>query len=177
VAATHVDLAAASRQGKFREDLYYRLNVVPLELPALRDRRTDIIPLARHFIERFARDYGMTAPALKPAAEQRLRLHQWTGNIRELRNALERAVLLCNHDCIDAGDLSLGEATSAARAGGALPFPSTLSAITRAAVEEMLRLCAGNKSEAARQLGVSRPRLMRLLDGETNLELLSDTGT
>jgi DNA-binding NtrC family response regulator len=177
IAATHVDLAAASRKGAFREDLYYRLNVVPLELPALRDRRTDIVPLALHFITRFARDYGLTPPVLRPSAEQRLRLHQWSGNVRELRNAMERAVLLCNQQYIDADDLALSDASTSVRHNGALPFPSTLSAITRAAVEEMLRLCDGNKSEAARQLGVSRPRLMRLMDGEHSLELISDTGT
>jgi DNA-binding NtrC family response regulator len=180
VAATHVDLAKASRRGEFREDLYYRLNVVPLELPALRERRTDIVPLALHFVERFAADYGMTPPALKPAAEQKLKLHNWSGNIRELRNAMERAVLLCNQSAIDASDLSLSDATNTSQSnggGGALPFPSTLSALTRAAVDEMLRLCEGNKSEAARQLGVSRPRLMRLLDGEHSSEDLSDTGT
>ncbi len=176
VAATHVDLAAAARLGKFREDLYYRLNVVPLALPALRERRTDIVPLAKHFITRFANDYGLKPPVLKAAAEQMLRLHRWSGNVRELRNAMERAVLLCNNSTIDSSDLALGGSANTIRYGGALPFPSTLSALTRAAVEEMLRLCNGNKSEAARQLGVSRPRLMRLLDGDTSLELLSDSG-
>ena len=176
VAATHVDLASASRRGQFREDLYYRLNVVPLELPALRDRRTDIVPLAQHFVTRFAADYGLTPPVIKPAAEQKLRLHNWSGNIRELRNAMERAVLLCNQTSIEAGDLALGDATNTARGNGALPFPSTLAALTRAAVEEMLRLCDGNKSEAARQLDVSRPRLMRLLDDDASLDLISDTG-
>ncbi len=177
VAATHVDLAKASRRGEFREDLYYRLNVVPLELPPLRERRTDIVPLARHFIERFAADYGMAPPMLKPAAEQRLKMHNWSGNIRELRNAMERAVLLSSHSTIDAGDLTLSDSAPGNSGNGALPFPSTLSALTRAAVEEMLRLCNGNKSEAARQLGVSRPRLMRLLDGDTSSEVLSETGT
>ena len=176
VAATHVDLAAASREGRFREDLYYRLNVVPLTLPALRDRRTDILPLAEHFMTRFTRDYGLSPVTLKPAAELQLRLHDWSGNIRELRNAIERAVLLCDQSTIDTPDLALGKAPTSARTNSALPFPSTLSALARAAVEEMLNLCDGNKSEAARQLGISRPRLMRLLDGDTTIDLLSDTG-
>ena len=175
VAATHVDLASASREGRFREDLYYRLNVVPLTLPALRDRRTDILPLAEHFMTRFTRDYGLSPVTLKPAAELQLRLHDWSGNIRELRNAIERAVLLCDQSTIDTPDLALGKASTASRTASALPFPSTLSALARAAVEEMLNLCDGNKSEAARQLGISRPRLMRLLDGDT-IDLLSDTG-
>ena len=176
VAATHVDLATASREGRFREDLYYRLNVVPLTLPALRDRRTDIVPLAQHFIARFTRDYGLAPVTLKPAAELQLRLHDWSGNIRELRNAIERAVLLCDQSSIDTPDLALGKAPLASRTTSALPFPSTLSALARAAVEEMLNLCDGNKSEAARQLGISRPRLMRLLDGDTMIDLLSDPG-
>jgi DNA-binding NtrC family response regulator len=176
VAATHVDLAAAARRGAFREDLYYRLNVVPLELPTLRDRRSDIPMLVQHFIARFAGDYGMTPPSLTPAAEQLLRMHAWSGNIRELRNVIERAVLLCHESRIDVADLAVGATTSAPRGDGVLPFPSTLSALTRAAVEEMLRLCNGNKSEAARQLGISRPRLLRLLDGDSSLDLVSDTG-
>ena len=177
IAATHVDLAAASRTGAFREDLYYRLNVVPLELPSLRERRTDIIPLAQHFIRKFSADYGVTPPVLAPAAEQKMRLHAWSGNVRELRNVIERAVLLCDQASIESADLALGASSNAPRQHGALPFPSTLYALTRAAVDEMLRLCEGNKSEAARQLGVSRPRLMRLLDGDTSLELTTETGT
>ena len=176
VAATHVDLAMASRQGRFREDLYYRLNVVPLELPALRDRRSDILPLAHHFIARFTRDYGLPPVQLKPTAELQLRLHQWSGNIRELRNVIERAVLLCDQSAIDSLDLALDPAPRSVRTSIALPFPSTLSVLARAAVEEMLNLCEGNKSEAARQLGISRPRLMRLLDGDPILDLISDSG-
>lgn len=176
VAATHVDLADASRRGAFREDLYYRLNVVPLELPALRDRRTDIVPLARHFLARFAHEYDMVPPLLTAAAEQALKMHTWSGNIRELRNVLERAVLLCHDSRIDVDDLALGQTSSVARRDGALPFPSTLAVLSRAAVEEMLRLCNGNKSEAARQLGISRPRLLRMLDGDSSFDLTSEAG-
>ena len=174
VAATHVDLAAAVRRGQFREDLYYRLNVVPLELPPLRARREDITALAYHFLGRFAREYRLGEPSLTPAAERALRMHAWSGNIREMRNALERAVLLSDHPQLDAGDLALGEGTTA-RQTGALPFPATLGAITRAAVDEMLKLCEGNKSDAARRLGISRPRLQRLLDNESDPES-SETG-
>ena len=169
VAATHVDLAAAVRRGEFREDLYFRLNVVPLELPSLRERREDIVGLARHFLARFAREYELPEPALTPAAERALRMHPWTGNVRELRNVLERAVLLCDHAEMDAADLAL-DAASTRRQEGGLPFPATIAEITRAAAEEMLRLCDGNKSEAARRLGISRPRLLRVLDPASGTE-------
>ncbi len=163
VAATHVDLAAAVRRGEFREDLYFRLNVVPLELPSLRERRDDIVGLAGHCLARFAREDGLPHPTLTPAAERALKMHPWTGNIRELRNVLERAVLLCDNARMDADDLAL-DAASTRRQEGGLPFPATIAEITRAAAEEMLRLCEGNKSEAARRLGISRPRLLRVLD-------------
>jgi DNA-binding NtrC family response regulator len=175
VAATHVDLAEASRQGRFREDLYYRLNVVPLELPPLRARRSDIVLLARHFLARFANEYHMAPPSLTAAAEQALSMHAWSGNVRELRNVIERAVLLSEQPHIDVGSLALGNEKSTARRDGSLPFPTTLAALSRAAVDEMLRLCNGNKSEAARQLGISRPRLLRMLDGDPSLDP-SDVG-
>ena len=175
VAATHVDLAAAVRRGEFREDLYFRLNVVPLELPSLRERREDIVGLARHFLARFAREYGLPEPRLTPAAERALRMHPWTGNVRELRNVLERAVLLCDRVEMDAADLALDTASTRRQEGG-LPFPATIAEITRAAAEEMLRLCDGNKSEAARRLGISRPRLLRVLDPASGTEPETMTG-
>lgn len=170
MAATHVHLGQAARRGAFREDLYYRLNVVPIELPALRERRTDIAPLAEFFVRRFADEYDMPVPKLTAAAQQVLRLHPWSGNVRELRNVIERAVLLGDGGRIDAADLSVDAASTAPARSGALPFPTTLSALTRAAVDEMLRLTDGNKSEAARQLGISRPRLLRLLDGDSSTD-------
>ena len=174
VAATHVDLAVASRSGQFRPDLYYRLNVVPLELPPLRERSEDIVPLARHFLSRFARDYGLPLPLLTADAERALRLHPWSGNVRELRNVLERAVLLSDSAERTAADLDLTSATPA-RAVGSVPFPATLAEVTRSAVEQMLELCKGNKSEAARQLGISRPRLLRVLDAQSD-DILSQNG-
>jgi DNA-binding NtrC family response regulator len=164
IAATHVDLAAAVRRREFREDLYYRLNVVPLSLPPLRDRREDVLPLARAFLTRFSREYGLRQPRLTPAAERALSVHMWSGNVRELRNVMERAVLLHRGESLDASDVAPGAATPA-RHEGPIPFPATLAEITRAAAVAMVERCAGNKSEASRQLGISRPRLLRLLDG------------
>jgi two-component system response regulator HydG len=161
------------RRGEFREDLYYRLNVVPLELPPLRARREDIIPLARHFLARFAKEYGLAEPALSPGAERSLALRDWPGNVRELRNAVERALLLGAGPQLDAADFTPEAAASGSDAGG-IPFPATLGEIARSAVREMLELCGGNKSEAARRLGISRPRLQRLLD--TSADSGDDTG-
>jgi DNA-binding NtrC family response regulator len=165
VAATHVDLGAAVRQRTFREDLYYRLNVVPVHLPPLRERREDVVPLARHFLAALAAEYGLPAPTLGPGAERALLLRRWPGNVRELRNAVERALLLAGAPVLDAADFADDHAAPAAGGAGGLPFPATVREIVHAATAAMLELCDGNKSEAARRLGVSRSRLARLLDG------------
>jgi DNA-binding NtrC family response regulator len=162
IAATHVDLAEASRRGEFREDLYYRLNVVGLRLPALRERAGDLPLLAKSFLARFARDYGLAEPELSPSAERRLQSHPWSGNIRELRNVLERAILLATGNRLEVEDLGLDAAAPMTSSDG-VPFPAAMSDITRAAAHAMTRLCDGNKSEAARRLGISRTRLLRLL--------------
>jgi two-component system response regulator HydG len=164
IAATHVDLAAAVRRGEFREDLYYRLNVVPIELPPLRARREDVVPLARHFLARFAAEYGLPTPALSPAAARALEARDWPGNVRELRNLMERTLLLAGADTLDVEDFEADSPPAARAADVEIPFPATLREITRAAALRTLERCGGNKSEAARRLGVSRPRLQRLLD-------------
>jgi DNA-binding NtrC family response regulator len=163
IAASHVDLASAVKRGEFREDLFYRLNVVPIELPALRQRRDDILPLARHFLEKFATDYGVPSPTFTPAAERELLHRDWAGNVRELRNLMERCTLLSVDGVLDHDDLV--EPTRAPVHTDGIPFPATIVELQRAAAREMLALCGGNKSEAARRLGISRPRLQRLLDG------------
>ena len=163
LAATHVDLKDAVRRREFREDLFFRLNVIPLEIPPLRSRREDILPLARHFLARFAQEYGVPEPTLTAGAERSLLVRGWPGNVRELRNAMERAVLLSDGAELDAGDLAADDGPRDS-APGALPFPAELGVIARAAAVRMLELCDGNKSEAARRLGISRPRLQRLLD-------------
>jgi two-component system response regulator HydG len=165
IAATHVDLAAAVTRGEFRQDLYYRLNVVPLSLPPLRERREDILPLARAFLSRFSKEYGLPQPRLTPATERALATHRWAGNVRELRNVIERAVLLHRGGALDPTDVVAPEVPAAPSPDAPIPFPATLAAITRAAAVAMVDRCTGNKSEAARRLGISRPRLLRLLNG------------
>jgi two-component system, NtrC family, response regulator HydG len=162
-----VDLAQAVKRGEFREDLYYRLNVVALVLPPLRDRGEDIEILAQNFAAGIAAQYGLPVPALSAAVRQELRRHSWPGNVRELRNTIERALVLSPPGTLELVGLleqSPGRLGAEAR-GGVLPFPATIRAITQVAAEEMLKLVAGNKSEAARRLEISRPRLQRILDG------------
>lgn len=168
IGATHVDLAAAVKRGEFREDLYYRLNVVALVLPPLRDRGNDIEILAEAFAGRLALQYGLPLPTLSPELRQALRSHQWPGNVRELRNSIERALVLSPPGTLEVvGLLAESPARSIADLPeGALPFPATIRAITQAAAEQMMKLVAGNKSEAARRLDISRPRLQRILDGK-----------
>jgi two-component system response regulator HydG len=168
IAATHVDLADAVRQRLFREDLFYRLNVVQIVLPPLRDRRGDVLMLAQRFLLRFAGEYGVPLPTLTPAAVETLLHRDWPGNVRELRNLMERVTLLVDDGRVDASDLV---EPIAARARSELPFPSTIATLERAAARAMLAHCGGNKSLAARRLGISRPRLQRLLDATSDADV------
>jgi two-component system response regulator HydG len=168
VGATHLDLAAAAERGEFREDLFYRLNVVGLTLPPLRERDGDVELLAETFLARISASYGLPVPPLSPDLRAALRTYPWPGNIRELRNAVERALVLSPRGTLRAEELIPAPPRSSTRSAGrsALPFPATIDVLVRAAAQAMLELAGGNKSEAARRLGISRPRLQRLLDGE-----------
>ncbi len=168
IAATHVDLKARAQTGEFREDLFYRLNVVAIELPALCDRPEDILPLARHFLARFATLYGLPMPRLDDRAAAVLQARLWRGNVRELRNEIERALILTQSGVLGPDDFPEPRVTTAA--SGEIPFPATMRQITRTACAAMLERCNGNKSEAARRLGISRARLMRLLDAATTAD-------
>ena len=165
IAATHVNLADAVRRGEFREDLYYRINVMPIQLPALRDRAHDILLLANHFLVRFKREYDVPTLDFTPAATRMLRERSWPGNVRELRNTIERAVLLADGAALDTQEFAVeGSRDGSTERSGDLPFPATIAELTQAAAHRMLTLSDGNKSVAARRLGISRPRLHRLLD-------------
>ncbi len=168
IAATHGDLRSAIVRGEFREDLFYRLNVVALSLPPLRERQQDVELLAEFFLERLASTYALPVPVLTPALRAALHAHPWPGNVRELRNTIERGLVLSTRGSLDAEALFEPEHTPAAPTGtGALPFPADLATITRAAARAMVEFTGGNKSEAARRLDISRPRLNRLLDDTT----------
>jgi DNA-binding NtrC family response regulator len=171
VAATHRDLKKQVADGRFREDLYFRLNVVPVEVPALRERSDDIPLLAEHFVSRFCRELGRPVARLTPAAIELMKAYRWPGNVRELRNVMERVVLLEADEEIRAEhlppELSAGGgvgavATAGASAagvsfsGGQMP---TAAEVEKLAIEEALRRCKGNKTKAAEMLGLARQTL------------------
>jgi two-component system response regulator HydG len=166
IAATHVDLAQAVRRGEFREDLYYRLSVIPIHLPPLRERGDDVVLVAEHFLRSLGEQYGIEPPAISPEIRRALLTHGWPGNVRELRNSIERSLLL-GESALDPADLfpAAAPAGEGHAGGGVLPFPATLSDIVRSAAFAMTERMDGNKSAAAEALGISRSRLYRLLEG------------
>ena len=165
IAATHADLAAMVKDGRFRRDLFYRLNVLRASLPPLRERGNDVVVLAEHFLDRFTREYDLPRPTLSPETRQLLLSYSWPGNIRELRNAIERAVLM-GDGALRAEDLLENREPTPEIGGGAIPFPSTMDEIEQAAARAMVSRFAGNKTAAADALRISRTRLYRLLGEE-----------
>ena len=161
IAATNRDLRAALEEGNFREDLYYRLNVVPIDIPPLRDRKEDIPPLARLFVERAARDLGRPVNGITPQAMKRLMEFHWPGNVRELENIIQRAVTLSNGTLLNLSDIHIDEAPPRAASDSApsLPEGMTLEQWEEEMIREALRRAGGNKSQAARRLGLSRNAL------------------
>jgi len=163
IAATNRDLRMMVKQKLFREDLYYRLNVVPLEIPPLRERRGDIIPLARHLLNKIAEGYPGSCYQLTPAAEKILDAYHWPGNIRELLNVLERTAFTIEGNCIDACDLPfyLSRPVVAALQGGQWDLAAVVAEAEREALRKALELTANNKAKAAKLLGIHRTVLYK----------------
>jgi len=156
LATTNRALKEEVRAGRFREDLYYRLNVVPIELPALRERGEDVILMAEHFLALFTRKHGKPRMRLDAAVKERLRAYPWPGNVRELQNAVERAVILAPPEgSLQADDFpapsSAADDTSVLPSGGLL----ALDELEKRAITEALRQCGGNRTRAAEALGIS----------------------
>ncbi|WP_196480314.1 helix-turn-helix domain-containing protein, partial [Xanthomonas translucens] len=163
VAATHRELAQLVADGRFRSDLRYRLNVVPIELPPLRERGDDIVLLAQHFLE----DGASAARTLSEAAQARLRAYPWPGNVRELRNAMQRCQVLVRTPTIEAHDLDevlAGDAAAPAAATLALTLPDAIAQLEKQMIQAALAQAQGNRAEAARRLGIHRQLLYRKLD-------------
>jgi len=160
IATSNRDIAKAVSEGSFRQDLYYRLNVVTIQLPPLRDRKGDILPLAKHFLQRFSDMYNRTAPALTDDAIASLNYYPWPGNARELENCMHRAFLMAvddsirpEHLCLEA--LSPQASSDLQQSGGAVEAGVSIRDMERALIEKTLVHVKGNRNEAAQLLGIS----------------------
>ncbi len=153
VAATHRDLALEVQEKRFREDLFYRLNVFPLRLPPLRERRDALPLLAEYFIRRYSRDMGKKPVRIEPEALKRLQDHDWPGNIRELQNALERAVIIAG------GSIGVAQLPEGIAAGPIRHDEGILKSLEREAIMLALKKCGNNRRKAAEELGISRRTL------------------
>jgi DNA-binding NtrC family response regulator len=177
IAATHRDIASLVRTGKFREDLYYRLNVVMLQLPPLRERKQDIPLLLDHFLRELTQRHGRGPVALDSEAQHRLLAYDWPGNVRELQNVLERALVLAEQDVIgpehlppevrpNGGPQPSPEPAAAERGIGSQPLASpllSLEEVERRHVMRVLEATGGSREEASRILGISRRTLTRMV--------------
>jgi DNA-binding NtrC family response regulator len=162
VAATNQDLRAALEQGTFREDLYYRLNVVPINIPPLRERKQDIPFLANHFVRKLAPDTGCSVESITDAAMEKLMGYHWPGNVRELENVIERSLVMATGTKLDVADIKLEDAPRARQQSGDthfLPDGLTLDQYEQDIIREALKRADGNKSQAARLLGLTRNAL------------------
>ncbi len=171
IAATNRDLAAEVKSGRFREDLFYRLNVVPIRVPALRERIEDIEPLVRTFVRSYADRYGMGSVEIDPALIEAMKTHAWPGNVRELENTIARLLALAPDERIS---LALWRSLSEAHAtqptsgtsgdpGPSHPLRARVEAFERTIIAEQFEAASKNQSETARRLGVSRPALIEKL--------------
>ena len=161
ICATNMDLEALVRQGRFREDLYYRINTVHIALPALRDRQEDIVPLAELFLHRFAEKYHRPLTGIAPEAAELLKTQRWSGNIRELQNCIEKAVILSEGTVLTAKDLQIdaGSQPGMRGTGSVMTDDGHSERSEESKVREAMERCNGNISAAAKLLGVSRPTL------------------
>ena len=166
VAATHQDLAGMVQRGQFRQDLLYRLEVVSLKVPSLRERNNDIELLARHFLDQFGQKVGRRIDSISPEAMEKLKSHPWPGNVRELKNVIERAVILGKKPIVQPEDIFLSQRSGmqeAAEGIGAnapmIPLDELFVRVARPHIERALHLANGNKSKAAELLGIPRSSL------------------
>ena len=160
IAATNRDLEEKAREGTFRQDLFYRLNVLPVRLPPLRDRAQDIPVLVRFFVDAFNREFRKRVQDVDSQAIEALQHHTWPGNVRELRNVVERAVLLSETDRLTEGDFPVLTPRDGARLNVMLPPAGTnLEAVERDLVAQALERTGWNQSKAARLLGLNRDQI------------------
>ena len=155
ICATNADLEQLVKKGTFREDLFYRINTMVLRLPPLRERKEDVEPLALLFLEKYVRKYGRNCNTLSASAKEKLNRYHWPGNIRELQHTIEKAVIMCDNDCITPEDLWITQTAT----NFAAENYATIEAMEKKMIATVLNSCNGNISEAATQLGISRQTL------------------
>ncbi len=172
IAATNRDLAAEAKAGRFREDLFYRLNVVPIRVPSLRERNEDIEPLVHAFVKQYSERYGMVQVEVEPALVAALKAHPWPGNVRELENTIARLLALAPDEHLtlalwraldETRSAPLARAGSTGDPGPAHPLRARVESFERAIIAEQFEASGKNQSETARRLGVSRPALIEKL--------------
>ena len=173
LAATNKDLRAEVKEGRFRQDLYFRLNVVNLHVPPLRERREDILPLGRFFLNRYSVDFKKKVTGFSPGAIEKMRQYTWPGNVRELQNAIERAVLLCDGEIIDALHLTMDSRPEGEHAS--IEETLNLEQLESGTIMRALRMTHGVQKEAATLLGVS-PRVLNYKIQTLNLDWKSFRG-
>lgn len=156
IASTNLEIEVAIRAGKLREDLYYRINTISLNLPPLRERPEDIVALGNNFLKRFAAQAGRNITGFTPAALDKLKSYDWPGNVRQLQNEIQRAVLMSDGNLIDSGDLSI---TSPVRESEDNTSLTLLEGMERQTIVQMLKETNGNKLETAKRLGIGRQTL------------------
>jgi len=172
IAASNKDLKKEMEKGRFREDLFYRLNVVGLNVPPLRERKEDIPMLAQHFLQQFVVQNSKKIKGLTPQAMEKLLKYSWPGNIRELMNAIERAVVLSRKEYLDAEELVLMMADNSVDVKTTQNRSlenSPLEEVEKMTILEAINACSGNKSEAARRLGITRKTLRKKLEKYKNI--------
>jgi two-component system response regulator AtoC len=156
IASTNLEIDVAIRQGKLRQDLLYRINTITLNLPPLAERVDDIVPLAASFLKRYVAQAGRNISGFTPAAQEKLKSFDWPGNVRQLQNEIQRAVLMTDSTMIDAGDLSIADQTEV---NGENTSLTLLEGIERQTIISMLKETNGNKLETAKRLGIGRQTL------------------
>jgi DNA-binding NtrC family response regulator len=159
LAATNRDLLAEIRAGRFREDLYYRLNVVQIQLPPLRERGDDVLILSRYFLRRFAEELHVPPRTLSAASEQALRKHPWPGNIRQLENHIKKALVLGDREVLEPEDLGLTPVPPPL----VLPLAEARERFSRQYITETLAHYGGNRTRTAQALGIDPRTLFRFL--------------
>jgi two-component system response regulator AtoC len=169
IAATAKDLAQEVSNNTFREDLYYRLNVLPIHIPALRERKDDIPLLVKHFIEKYNQEHNLNIKPIKPSVLKVLIEHSWPGNIRELENIIERSMILAQNDSLDLNEMkstitSLRETNTNLTTEGIYSIKKTVRTIEKKLIAKALQKTGGNKSRAAKLLEISYPSLLSKIE-------------